>query len=111
MKFQFMIEHLETHAIRGTKDTRLFVPKAQPQTDGKKPSKGSGRRGEKLEKEAELFAYTSSVESARTRHVVFESFPCISITSNQDAGMSTHADSDTSRLLIDSPPRSRRKVV
>ena len=108
-----MIEHLETDAIRYEKDNRpLLPPRVQAQTDGKKPSKGSGRRGKSLSHTRNRIPCRHFLmESVRTNHVIIGTLPCVSSTSpGQDAHMAKHADSDTLRLM-GSPANSRRKVV
>ena len=65
------------------------APNSRAQTDGKIPSKSSGRRGESRSgTRAGFRAEISSGESVRTRHVIVGTLPCVSITSlNHDAHM------------------------
>ena len=64
-----------------------------------------------LEQEAEFNAAISFGESARIRHVIIGTLPCLSITSlNQVAQMEELVSSDTLRLM-GSLATSRRKVV
>ena len=76
------------------------------ETDGKKPSKCSGLRGESPSGKGGRIALQHSV-SVQTRHVVLGTLPCVS---NQDAKLEKNADSDTLRLM-GNPLRSRRMVV
>ena len=80
------------------------APKAQAKTDGKIPSKGSGRR-------REFRAEISLGKNVRTRHVIIGTLPRVNITSlRQDAGMATNAISDMLRRRR-SPAKNQRKVV
>ena len=64
-----------------------------------------------VDQEAEIRAEISSKESARTRHVIIGTLPCVLITSmKQDAHMEQSADFDMLRGRR-SPAKSRRKVV
>ena len=108
-----MIEDLETDAITGTKDNRPLLHQKRRHTLTERNHSKVQVAEEKvlLAKKAELRADISLGESARTRHVVIGTLPCVSITSlSQDAHMAKNADSDTKRLM-GSPVRSRRKVV
>ena len=84
------IQHLETEKTRDKKGQPSSpAPEAKAETDGKKPSKGSGRRGESLlQQEAKLRSDKSLGESVRIRHEIIGTLPCVSIASlNQDANM------------------------
>ena len=93
-----MIEYLETDAIRNTKDTRLFLYQQRRHRLTERNHQHVQVAEEKvlLDKDAELLAYMSLMESARTLHVFVGTLPCVSVTSlHQDAKMSKNADSDT----------------
>ena len=89
-----------------------LAPKAKAQTDGKKPSKSSGRREEKPSGTRVTIPCRHFFRRKGTNtSCKIGTLPCVSITSlNQDAHMATNADSDTLRLM-GSPAKSRRKVV
>ena len=79
-----------------------LAPKAQTQTDGRKPSKGSGHRGKKpiLEEKAGKRVKKSSKESVRLRRVIIGILPYVKITSlYRDANSATTVFSDTLRLM------------
>ena len=65
-------------------------------------TKSSGRRGKSLEREAGFRDEISLGESVRTRRIIVDTLPCVSITSrNQDVHVAKNADSDTLRLMAE----------
>ena len=81
------------HQRQEAQSSSLAPKKVQTQTDGKKPSKGSGRR-----------------EGVRTRQSIIGTLPCVSFTSlNQDALVAKNADSDTLRLMGSPSKKSKKK--
>ena len=71
--------------------TKAKAPKVQA-TEGKVP----------LERETGFRDEISLGESVRTRHIIIDTLPCVSITSrNQDAHMAKNADSDTLTLMAE----------
>ena len=108
-----MIQRLESDAIRDEKDNRPLLHQKRRHRLTERNLQKVQVAEEKvfLEKETEFRADVSSGESIRTRHVIFGTLPCVSITSlNQDAQMSKNADSDTLRLRR-SPAKSQRKML
>ena len=97
---------------RQKKDNRLLLhQKRKHRLTERYPQKVQVAEGKVLEQEAGFRSEITSGESVRALHVIFGTLPCVSITSlNQDALMAKSADSDTLRLM-DSPAKSRRKVV
>ena len=86
-------------------------PIAQSQTDGRKPSKGFGPRGESPSGRKDRKPCSkSSNQSVRTRRVVIGTFPYVKITSLRLDAYVAVAVSDTLRRRK-SPARSQRKVV
>ena len=106
-----MIEDLLTYAIRDKKDDGpLLHQKAKAQTEGKIPSKSSGRGGEVFQEQEAGYRAETFGEGVRTRHEIIGTLPCVSVARlNQDANMATTADCDTLRLM--GSPESRGKVV
>ena len=108
-----VIEHLETDAISGKKDSRplLHQERRHRLTERNHQKVEVAEEKVLLEPEAEIRADISLGESVRTRHEIIGTLPCVSITSlNQDVNMATNVDSDTLRLMP-SPAKSQRKVV
>ena len=104
-----MIEHLENRCDqRQDGQVSSPAPKAQTQTDGKKPSKGSGLRGESP---SGTRGRISCRHLRKCTNPSCNFWPYVSIANlNQDAHVAIYADSDTPRLLP-SPLKSRRKVM
>ena len=107
----FMIERLETDAVIDEKDNRPLLHQKRRHGRTERNHQKAAEEKVLLEHEADLRAHISLGESARTRHVVIGTSPCVSITSlNQDANLATNANSDTLRLM-GSPVKSRTIVV
>ena len=109
-----MIQRLESDAIRDEKDNRplLHQKRRHRLTERNLQKVQVAEEKVLLEKETEFRADVSSGESIRTRHVIFGTLQCVSITSlNQDAKMSKNADSDTLRLRRSPAKKSKKDVV
>ena len=89
-----------------------LAPEAQTQTDGKKPLKGSGLRGESPSGQGGRIACRHLSKGMCTNpSCIIGTLPCVSITSvNEDANMAINAESDTLRLM-GSTVKSQSKVV
>ena len=113
--FKRRLEHPETDAIRQRQEgqSSSLAPKAQAQTDGKKPSNCSGLRGEpfwnKREDSVPKFPWENSV---RIRHVIFGTLS-VCLTYKSESG-STYGEKCRFRHIKAEgklPTRSRIKVV
>ena len=103
-----MILGLETEAIRDNKDNRpLLHQKRRHRLTERYPEKVQAAEEKVLlEQEARFRADISLGKSARTRHVIWGTLPCVSISSvNQDANLEEHISSDMLRLMP-SPAKS-----
>ena len=108
-----MRKHGKTDAARDKKNRRpLLHMRRRHRLTKSYPQKVQATEARPLlEQEAEIRAEVSSKESARTRHVIVGTVPCVLITSmKQHAHMEQSADFDMLRRRR-SPARSRRKVV
>ena len=108
-----LIEHLETDAIRDKKDNRFLLHQKRRHrvTERNRQKVQASEEKVVLQQEARFRAEISLGESLRTRHVIFGTFPCVSIARlNQDANVAKNAESDTLRLT-GSPAKSRRNVL
>ena len=100
-------------SVEKATQSAFLAPKSQTQNDGKSCWKGKALRGRSPsgKRSRRPCAKTTSVESARIRHVVLGILPYVNITKhNRDANSVKHASFGTKRSTI-SPTRSRRKVV